>query len=235
MLNRIFKSYHFSESAVLLSFGDETNSSTTKNIRLVNEALRKNPFPGFIETVPAYTTLTVFYNLSEVISSNLHGHTAFDKVTGYVDALQLVPFETDNVQTVLIPVCYEGVHAPDMEELTRHSGLTAQEVILLHSEPEYEVIMLGFMPGFPYLTGMNSRLQIHRKARPRKRVPEGAVGIAGTQTGIYPFAAPGGWQLIGRTPMQLFNVLQEPPSLLQAGSKVKFAPISSSEFERLMS
>ena len=235
MLQKLFRPYQLSESAVMLSFGNATNSAITKNIRVVNEALKKNPFPGFLETVPAYTTLTVFYDLSQVAKSDLNGDTVFEKIAGHLDKLELVPLETEATKTVLIPVCYEGVHAPDMEEMTRHTGLTESEVIKLHSEPEYEVIMLGFMPGFPYLTGMDSRLQIARRATPRKRVPEGAVGIAGMQTGIYPFAAPGGWQLIGRTPMQLFNLLQDPPALLQQGCKVKFSPISSSEFERLIS
>src|SRR5688500_16989075 len=102
MLQKLFRPYHFSESAVLLSFGNETNSAITQNIRLVNEAIKKNPFPGYLETVPAYTTLTVFYQLSEVAKSNLNGDTIFEKITGYLDKLELLPLETEVTKTVLI-------------------------------------------------------------------------------------------------------------------------------------
>ncbi len=235
MLSRLFQPYQYSETALLLSFGNEINATTTQDIRSVNEAIRNKPFPGFIETVPAYTSLTIFYDLIEITNSDLPGDDAREKITRYLDTLE--PAETAHNQNkpVLIPVCYEGIYAPDMKEVTRFLGLPAEDIIRLHSDAEYEVAMLGFMPGFPYLTGMDKRLIIPRKDTPGKRVPGGSVGIAGVQTGIYPFAAPGGWQLIGRTPMQLFSLKQDPPALLAQGFKVKFAPISATEFERLIS
>ena len=127
-------------------------------------------------------------------------------------------------------MCYGGEYGPDLEEVARHNGLSVDEVIALHSGGEYLVYMIGFAPGFPYLGGMSERIAMPRRSSPRAQIPVGSVGIAGMQTGVYPIETPGGWQLIGRTPLALFRPEENPPSLLQAGNKVRFRPISADEF-----
>ena len=124
-----------------------------------------------------------------------------------------------------IPVYYGGENGPDMENVCRHTGLTPEEVVRLHSAPEYTVFMVGFLPGFPYLGGMDPKLETPRLETPRTKIPSGSVGIGGKQTGIYPMPSPGGWQLIGRTDAVLFDAERQPPALLKAGDRIKFVPV----------
>jgi len=130
-------------------------------------------------------------------------------------------------------VCYGGDLGPDLAAVARHTGLSPAEVIALHTTPTYRVHMIGFAPGFPYLGGLDARLNTPRRAEPRPLVPAGAVGIAGAQTGIYSLPTPGGWQLIGRTPLRLFAPAADPPTLLRAGQHLRFVPIGAAEFQRL--
>jgi inhibitor of KinA len=131
----------------------------------------------------------------------------------------------------VVPVCYGGEFGPDLEFVAKHNGLTEQEVIQIHSSGEYLVYMIGFAPGFPYLGGMSEKIAAPRRTSPRLKIPIGTVGIAGLQTGVYPIETPGGWQLIGRSPEQLFRPHANPPSLLQAGNLVRFQPISRDEYD----
>jgi inhibitor of KinA len=134
---------------------------------------------------------------------------------------------------VEIPVCYGGVYGPDLEAVARHTGLPPQELIRRHAAGSYRVYMLGFAPGFAYLGGMDEQLATPRKAEPRTAIPAGSVGIAGGQTGVYPLETPGGWQLIGRTPLPLFDAQRNPPSLLQMGNRVRFVPIDEATYLKL--
>jgi inhibitor of KinA len=134
---------------------------------------------------------------------------------------------------VEIPVCYGGDFGPDLDLVASHAQLTPAEVIARHAAPEYLVYMVGFAPGFPYLGGLDAGLATPRRTQPRPLVPAGAVGIAGAQTGIYSLPTPGGWQLIGRTPRRLFDPGRNQPSLLQAGDRLRFVPISEAEFQQL--
>ncbi len=136
----------------------------------------------------------------------------------------------DPPRVVSIPVCYGGDFGPDLEYVAHHNNISPQEVIEIHSGNEYSVYMIGFSPGFPYLGGMSEKISAPRRSSPRLIIPAGSVGIAGKQTGIYPIETPGGWQIIGRTPIKLFRPDEESPSLLQAGDKIKFTPISYPEF-----
>jgi inhibitor of KinA len=136
-------------------------------------------------------------------------------------------------RTVSIPVCYGGEYGPDLEYVARHHNLTPEEVISIHSEGEYLAYMIGFAPGFPFLGGLSEKIATPRRPSPRTSIPAGSVGIAGMQTGVYPISTPGGWQLIGQTPVKLFLPKQNPPSLLQAGDIVKFEPISKEEYQEM--
>jgi len=136
----------------------------------------------------------------------------------------------DSARIIELPICYDGEYGPDLPEVARHAGLSSDEVIARHLQSEYLVAMLGFSPGFPYLRGLPPELATPRRATPRLQIPAGSVGIAGTQTGIYPQATPGGWQLIGRTPARLFALDQSPPALLQPGDRVRFRRIDATKF-----
>ena len=223
-----------SEFSVVVVFGDTISKDIFEAIMGFNAALLQSPFPGFIETVPAYTTLTVFYDPSLVLAANnLAGDYAFTRVIGYLNKLAGVyrPIVSDDVEPVIIPVCYGGRFGPDIEEVATHNHISISQLIGLHTAPIYIVYMLGFMPGFPYLGGMDEKLETPRHHSPRKNVPAGSVGIAGKQTGIYPFTSPGGWQLIGRTPLKLFDAAAGSPTLLRPGARVKFEPMTAAAFD----
>lgn len=183
--------------------------------------------PGVIELAPAYTTVGVFFDPAL---------TRFDALKAEIEQVLQNTEPTEprarTGSTIEVPVCYEDEFAPDLREVAWHAGLSAQEVVRRHSAAIYRVNCVGFTPGFPYLSGLPAELATPRRASPRKEIPAGAVAIGGTQTGIYPRKSPGGWNIIGRTPLSLFEVKREPPSLFQAGDRVRFRRISREEFER---
>jgi inhibitor of KinA len=226
-----------SESSVRMFFGNSIDEQILRRITAINESLHRAPFPGFIESVPAYTTLTVFYDpLLVKAATDEHDIYAFELVINYLKKFANETKQSRLLQDTVpfkIPVCYGGKFGPDIEEVAEYNELRVEEVIRLHAERVYLVYMVGFLPGFPYLGGMNEKLATPRRLSPRKIVPAGSVGIAGEQTGIYPLSSPGGWQLIGRTPMRLFDSLLDSPALLHAGSRIRFSSITSSEFEYL--
>jgi inhibitor of KinA len=170
-----------------------------------------------------------------VIKSDLPGAGCFEKVSGYLNNLnaQQKAAEPATGDIVTIPVCYGGSFGPDLAEVAGLHQLSIAEVIQLHSAVVYKVYMIGFMPGFAYLGGMDERLSTPRKVTPRKSVPAGAVGVAGGQTGVYPLESPGGWQIIGQTPVRLFDLNRREPSLLKPGDTVIFKAIDSKEFNQL--
>lgn len=228
-----FKPQPLGDSAIELRFGDSINSAVHTKIRSFARLLENNPFPGLLEWVPAYTTLTIFYDPWLVSQGG-----TFDPYARVLEHLQTLDSGASSAEPVEarqleIPVCYGEVYGPDLETVAQHTGLAPEEVIRLHTTPEYLVYMIGFAPGFPYLGGLDERLRTPRKDTPRLKIPAGAVGIAGAQTGIYPLETPGGWQLIGRTPLQLFRPDAEPPSLLQAGDRIRFVSISPAAFQEL--
>ena len=223
------------DAAVVLEFGQRISPDTHRRIEAFGAYLTQHPFVGLRECVPAFTTLTVYYDPWLV---GAHGQP-YEWVAATLR--QLLPLaqaaEAAGAVTgpalVTIPVCYGGAFGPDLEAVAAHTGFSAAEVIARHCAPEYLVHMIGFVPGFPYLGGLDARLATPRRPQPRVLVPAGAVGIAGAQTGIYSLPTPGGWQLIGRTPLPLFNPQWETPSRLRAGQRLRFAPVSETEFQRL--
>lgn len=226
-----FQMYPLGDSAIVLQFGRAASPEVNQKIRAFVSVLESNPFRGMAELVPAYSTLTIYYN--PWVLSECGRHPAFSRVQELLKEMAGKTGKEEEMQRaglVKIPVCYGGRYGPDMEEVAQKSGLSPEEVIAVHSAPEYLVYMMGFVPGFPYLGGMDARIATPRKAVPRQKIPAGSVGIAGEQTGIYSLGTPGGWQLIGRTPLKLFNPERESPALLQAGDRIRFVPVSEEEY-----
>lgn len=225
-----------SENAVVAHFGDDISEIALRHITLFDKSLQRQPFSGFIETVPSYVSLTIYFDPIEVLSmqktDRLH---AYEHVIHYLKNLPVHPDnnQTDAKEPVQIPVCYRPPYAPDLSEVAKCNQLLTEEVVSVHTVAIYTVYMIGFMPGFPYLGGMSPTIATPRKQRPRAVVPKGSVGIAGAQTGIYPTDSPGGWQIIGRTPITLFDAFRTPYSLLKPGDKLQFYAIDEDEFERL--
>jgi inhibitor of KinA len=154
-------------------------------------------------------------------------------VAGGVDPDRRVKRPTSDVPIVEIPVCYESEFAPDLDDVARHAQISTEEVVDLHSAAEYRVACIGFVPGFTFLAGLPEKLATPRRDTPRKEIPPGSVGIGGWQTGIYPSRSPGGWNLIGRTPLKLFDPTTNPPTTLRPGDRVRFRVITSEKFESL--
>jgi inhibitor of KinA len=221
------------DAAVVVQFGESISPTIHLAIQAFNAYLTQEPFVWLRECVPAFTTLTVYYD--PWLVSEQGQYLPYERVCTVLQQqlLAVPPTPVAIYHPVEIPVCYGGALGPDLEVVARHTGLTPAEVIACHSAPEYLVHMIGFAPGFPYLGGLDERLATPRRAEPRPLVPAGAVGIAGAQTGIYSLPTPGGWQLIGRTPLRLFDPIAPDPSLLHAGQHLRFVPIGEAEFQRL--
>jgi inhibitor of KinA len=211
------------EAAFVVEFGDQIDRRILDRVWALARHLDKFPLPGMIEYVTAYSTVTIFFDPLVVSEAELR--SAVDRILPQLDERHSAP-----ECTVEIPVCYDEEFGPDLEFVARHNGLTVPEVIECHWRGEYLVHLIGFAPGFPYLGGMSTRIAAPRLESPRLSVPAGSVGIAGEQTGIYTFATPGGWRLIGRTPLTLFHPHEHPPSLLSAGDAVRFRPITRQEY-----
>lgn len=186
--------------------------------------LEQRPVEGVVAAVPGFASLTIHYD-PLVWDSWEEIHR---RVRIALSELELTM--TSPSRIVELPVCYGETYALDLEAVVALTGLTSREIIRRHSEPEYVVQMLGFMPGFPYLAGLATELQVPRKERPRLSVPAGSVAIAGNQSGVYPVVSPGGWQIIGRTPLRLFDPHSASPSLLQTGDRVRFRQVSPEEY-----
>jgi len=227
--------YPLGDAAVVLELGQAIDPATHRLIQALARVLDQHPLPGLREVVPAFTTLTVYYD--PWVLSQASKELPYEQVASYLQRLlpaaqaELADYVAGPL--VEIPVCYGGDFGPDLGLVASHAQLSVEDVIARHAHPEYLVYMVGFAPGFPYLGGLDAGLATPRRAQPRPLVPAGAVGIAGAQTGIYSLPTPGGWQLIGRTPLRLFEASRARPSLLQAGDRLRFVPISPQEFQRL--
>ncbi|WP_371069091.1 5-oxoprolinase subunit PxpB [Sediminibacillus sp. JSM 1682029] len=223
-----FSFFPLSESSILIDFGEEISIEKNMYIHQLTEVLNAEPFPGFTEAVPAYTTLTVYYDPLAVGSSNPFQYAC----TRIEHAASTLRPDNSESKTVELPVCYDQEFALDIEGVANQNGLSVKEVIEKHTGQLYHVYFIGFAPGFPFLGGLDPEIATPRKQSPRRKTPAGSVGIAGKQTGVYPIDTPGGWQIIGRTPRQLLRLNDRNPSLLQPGDKVRFYPISKQEYLR---
>ena len=214
------------DSAVCVEFGNEISPEINKKIRAFKIVVEKSDIPGIVETVPTYRSLLVHYH-PEVIGFKALTEE-FDKLMGSLSSIPIPP------PTVIeIPVLYGGEMGPDIENVAEHNHKTVEEVIKIHTSEEYLIYMIGFIAGFPYLGGMSKEIATPRLKSPRVKIEGGSVGIAGEQTGIYPVASPGGWQLIGRTPLKLYDADREKPVLLEAGQYIKFAAVTEEEYKKI--
>ena len=216
------------DSGAVITFGREISPDIHREVMAFSDLIEGDAPEATVEHVPAFTTVTVFY---DPLRSTYEDFVV--ELRALIERMPAAP-TVDERHVVEIPVCYGEDLGPDLPFVASHSGLGEAEVVTLHSEPNYLCYMIGFAPGFPYLGGMSERIAAPRRESPRDAIPEGSVGIAGNQTGVYPIRSPGGWQLIGRTPLRLFRPDRDPPTLIQAGDRVRFAQISRSDYAALL-
>ena len=214
------------DAAIVVKFGDTIDRELHRKVQALENYFAHHSLRGMIEHVPAYSTVTIYYDPMQRLFHDLD-----QELRGVIAELAEAPQADPRI--VEIPVNYGGDVGPDLEFVARHNSLKPDDVIQIHSTPDYIVYMIGFAPGFPYLGGMSQRIAAPRRDSPRLQIPVGSVGIAGSQTGVYPIETPGGWQLIGRTPIELFRPREFPPTLLRAGDVVRFRPITIEEYSSL--
>lgn len=215
------------DRAISIDFGQVIDPTINRHIRQTIERIKELQLEGIIELVPTYCALLVeydamLYSYSEIC--NIIEPTLEEGMTNTTNEL---------VTVVEVPTIYGGEFGPDLSFVASHNHLSEDEVISIHSGTDYLVYMLGFIPGFTYLGGMDSRIATPRLSSPRTLIPAGSVGIAGEQTGTYPSDSPGGWQIIGRTPVTMYDMSKAQAALLKAGDYVRYVPIDESEFHRI--
>lgn len=221
-----FQIFIHSDHSILIEFDGSISEDLLRYILGVAETIQHNPPAGFIELVPAYNSLLIIFD-----PLNFTPDTALSHIKSSIKKARAVSTKQSN--TIEIPVCYDSRVAEDLDYVADYCGMTVQELIDAHSQQEYIVYMLGFLPGFLYLGDLDKRLHCPRRDNPRTRIEAGSVGIGGSQTGVYPIASPGGWQIIGRTPIAMLDVEQSPPAIAKPLDKIRFVPISFDEFEKL--
>ncbi len=214
------------DTSLAVVFGNEISIDINTQIRAFDELLAEEQIDGVYETVPTYCSLTVHYAPEKI---------RYEALAEKLQALLAVAHKAQKMNTLVIeiPVVYGGEYGPDLETVAAHNGMSVDDVVRIHSSAEYLIYMLGFTPGFSYMGGMDESIATPRLKTPRVLIPAGSVGIAGKQTGIYPIDSPGGWQLIGRTPVKLYDAHRDTPILLDAGMHVKFIPIDETEYARI--
>lgn len=216
------------DAAIVVELGDAISPAINRRVRTLSLALESGSVPGVVDFLPTYRSVLVYYDPLSASPDALQSQIARLLQAPDADAAA-------NPRIVRIPTLYGGDMGPDIGFVASNAGISEQEVIAIHSAADYLVYMMGFSPGFAYLGGLDARLTTPRLESPRTQIPAGAVGIAETQTGVYPIASPGGWQLIGRTPLRLFDPARQPPALLAAGDYVRFTPLADrAEYDALL-
>jgi KipI family sensor histidine kinase inhibitor len=217
----------FGDAALLAEWEQVIDVIVSARVLAAAEHVRQAQLPGVRDVVPAYASFAVHFDPLHTDAAALRD--LVERAAGAADARDAAP--APHGRTLDIPVCYGGRYGPDLADVATWAGCPPEDVIAVHAAPEYRVFMLGFLPGFPYLGSVDERIAMPRRDTPRRRVAAGSVGIAGRQTGVYPFDSPGGWQIIGRTPLVLFDPHRERPALLAPGQHVRFRPIAPAEFD----
>ncbi len=214
------------DKALVVEFGNEINPRINRKVRNMFLAIKKNK-PEFIgDMIPTFRSLLVYYDPIKISLQSLEEYLRILET-------DMVDFEIPEPKITVLPVVYGGQYGPDLEDVAEQNKLTQEEVVKIHTQTDYLIFMLGFTPGFPYLGGMSQRIATPRLMVPRTLIPAGSVGIADKQTGVYPIDSPGGWRLIGRTPVKLYDPYSEPPVVLSAGDYVRFASVEEEDYIRI--
>ena len=216
------------ETGIVVELGNEIDPVINTQVHALSRRIERTLSPMIDAVIPTYRSLLVIFDPLQISRLEL-----ISKIQTIADEMKADSVKTTDSQVVVIPTLYGGDAGPDLEFVASHNNLTAEEVIRIHSSVAYRIYMIGFTPGFPYLGGMSEKIAAPRLNTPRTKIQAGSVGIAGTQTGLYPVESPGGWQLIGRTPLKVFNPLSQQPFLYSAGDFLKFESISASEFNQI--
>lgn len=225
-----YRIFSLGDQALTIDYGNVIDETINEEVIARYYQLKNEHIDGITELIPAYSSLTICYDLI-TIKKQAGSLNGFDWVKKLVEEKleQPRPFLENKRDHIKIPVCYDREFGVDLYAIAESKNLSIDEIISIHCSKKYKVFMLGFLPGFAYMGTVDDRIAMPRKSHP-VNVIAGSVGIAGTQTGIYPLLSPGGWQIIGRTPMALFNSSKEQPTLLKAGDSVSFYPIAKKEF-----
>jgi len=210
------------DRALVVEFGDRVNRTLSERVLRLDAMIRSNPPVGTVETVPSFRSLAIYYD--PLLTSRGELQPAIEPL------LDLGDSRRTGARLWHVPVCYEGEFGPDLAEVARLTGSTPHDVVALHSGTRFHVYMLGFLPGFPYMGDLPPQLALPRRADPRLRVPAGSISIATTLTAIYPYESPGGWHLIGATPIRMFDPERPKPALFAPGDAVMFQPIDAAAF-----
>ena len=220
------------DSALTAFFGDSIDPEINKRVLSFFKYLKKLNAPFVYDLIPAYSSLTICYDPCHVNEGIEPEIGAFRFMQLWTMAMLEAAPDPENTphREMKIPVCYSSFYGKDLKEMSEKHSLTIEEIVALHTTSVYRVFMIGFLPGFPYMGTVNERIRFPRKSTPRSVVDAGSIGIAGLQTGIYPINSPGGWQIIGRTPVKLFNKMNTEPVLFEPGDEVSFYSITEDEF-----
>ena len=214
------------DSSLLIEFGSKISTEINQKITATVQLMKEQHIEGVVDMIPAFCSLLINYDPRVI---------RYEELKSRIQDLVKVDIKTEAGRRKVfeIPVCYGGEYGPDIENIAEHAGLSVEEVIKIHSSRDYLIYMLGFLPGFTYLGGLDERIHTPRLANPRVKINAGSVGIGGSQTGIYPLDSPGGWQLMGMTPVKTYDPEREVPILVEAGDYIRFVPIDEEEYHRI--
>lgn len=214
------------DCALVVEFGEKIEEETNNKVHELSAYLKKRSIKGVRETLPTFRSLMVFYDSSKIdffrLSKIIRHYKTSDKK--HYNRIQ---------RKLIVPCCYGGEYGPDLKNMSELLGIRQEEIIRIHGETDYKIYMLGFLPGFVYLGGLNEKIAVPRLDTPRTKIPARSVGIGGNQTGVYPISSPGGWRLIGRTPIDFYSPESNPPILCKAGEYISFVSVNEAEYHAI--
>lgn len=222
----MFRIKPFGDCGLRVQLGDSITKEINAKVRSLSWFLEKENIRGIMEWIPTYTAVSIYYDPYII---------TFEEIKKYVESMEekLEKITLPPANVIKIPVLYGGEVGSDLEHVANYNQLSVEEVIRIHTSSDYLIYMMGFTPGFPYLGGMSEKIATPRLKEPRLKIPVGSVGIAGSQTGVYSMETPGGWQIIGKTPVRLYDPDRRKPILLQAGNYIRFVQVTESEYREI--